>query len=454
MRPSLAAFLLFFAACASSPRELDPVWSGTAPEKRTGDWQSDDADPEQPLRRREGMPFIKLADRQMALVVYFAGTELAPGHQEDIERKIAHRLRTTYRTDVKAYRRDGSYIRFAPDLALELAEKGIDDVVIVEVAKDGGELYGHIRVLALFDERVVHEDELALEHKEGTTPPAARFADRVWLSIAKSFVDPGASPELDLQRVADRLASNGACREALKLYKRTLDNRSTTIAETQRREASRERAADCRHRIAVEEEIERDRTATFSVSLVVEDLAPRLEEAVRTAFARGRLERALRAETDKPAVLKVTPAGWLMSMRYQPSRYHPAVAERPREVSTERALYLDVFYPVLAAVSEIREEAADNAVSSEAEMLRELPMTLRLTKPGGDSAAIDFATLDDRVLLTDTIRVKLGTAPEIQAETEGKLLLREGVFVLGAPTDASGGTTSYGLVYRFFELEP
>src|SRR5262245_50323105 len=132
--PKLAAVLLFLAACSA----------GCSASTRDADHAGQD----------EAMPFIKLAQRDMALVVYFAGDAIRPGTQEEIERKAATQLKNTYRIPVLSYRREGAFVRFQPDLEMELVEKSVDDVVVVDIAAADHELHGHVQVLAMYDHRV------------------------------------------------------------------------------------------------------------------------------------------------------------------------------------------------------------------------------------------------------------------------------------------------------------
>src|SRR5688572_2653872 len=101
MRLSVAGFFIFLAACAGGRRrDLDPAAVGPNPADRVRGAEVSEVPPQD---SKTEMPFIKLARRDLALVVYFAAGELTPGAQEDIERRIAARLRTTYRTPVRSY---------------------------------------------------------------------------------------------------------------------------------------------------------------------------------------------------------------------------------------------------------------------------------------------------------------------------------------------------------------
>lgn len=402
------------------------------------------------------MPFIKLARREMALIVYFAGEEIRPGPQEDVERRIAQRLKNSYRTQVLTYRRSGSHVRFSPELLLELTEKNVDDAVIVEIDREAAQLHAHVLVLAMFDERVLVDRRFVVPEPESGGLPAAKIADLVWVSVAKNFTDPGATPSLDIQKTADRLADQNACKEALSLYSRVLKKqRPGSLAEARRYDDSLQKRGDCKHKLAIAEEIERDRVAVFSVSLEAVDLPPKIEAAVRAIFSKHRLDAELKKHTAKPVHLKVSPAAFSMSVRFDAGYLNRGIDDRPPYIDTARALYLDAYYPMMHALSQFREEVAETFEEpNESEQIRDLPLTLKLTKPGGDAAALDFATLDDRTLLTDVIRMRLSGSSEIPVETVAKRLLRDGVFVLGAPNDADGALTASGMVYKFFELTP
>jgi hypothetical protein len=141
----------------------------------------------------------------------------------------------------------------------------------------------------------------------------------------------------------------------------------------------------------------------------VQDLTPRLTEVVRAVFAKKTLEKRLARESNKPAVLRVTPAAFVLSVRFDAERLEKAIDGRPVQLENARALYLDAYYPIMHELAAFRERVVEEIESSrDAQVIADVPLTLKLTKPGGDTASIDFATLDDRVLLTDTIRMKLG----------------------------------------------
>jgi hypothetical protein len=423
MRGHYAALLLLSFACAAQPPPAAPA--------------SEDA------------PFIKLADRDLALVVYFAGEELRPGEQEDLERRIASRLKTSYRTPVHSYRRSGAFVRFVPELLVDLANKGVDDVVIVEIAAEQLDLHGHVQVISLFDGKVLVDKSIKASESRGM-PPIAKLADLVWLSVTRNFTDPGATPELDLAAVADRLYEDGACKQAVPLYAKGLSlRRGQSMSEVRLYNDRVDRNNKCRYTLQVAEEIERDKRAVFSLVLETQDLSPKVEDAVRTTLRNGVLEKKMRAESAKPVILRVTPAGFVLSARFDPKRHREIATESP-----EPAISLIPFYEMMFALSAFREEVADAASDADGEVLRELPLRLRLTKPGGDQATMDFATLDDRALTTGVIRVKLGTSNEIFVETASKKLVRDGIFVLGPASDDNGALTAYGVLYKFLEMTP
>lgn len=397
----------------------------------------------------EAAPFIKLADRELALVVYFAGEALRPGEQEDLERRIASRLKTSYRTAVLSYRRSGAFVRMKPELLVELAQKSVDDVVVVEVNAEGLDLHAHVQVIALYDGRVLVEKKVKATENRGA-PPVAKLADLASLSVSRNFTDPGATPEVDLAAVADRLVEDGECKAAVPLYNKGLAKRSgTSLADVRLYNDRVDRFAKCRYQLAVAEEIERDKFAVYALSLETSDLSPKVDAAVRSVFREGRLEKKLRGESSKPVIIKVSPAGFVLSARFDPTRHRSISTE-----TVEPAISLTPFYEMMFALSAFREEVADSASDSDGEILRELPLRLRLTKPGGDQATLDFATLDDRALTTGVIRVKLGASNEIFVETASKKLLREGIFVLGPASDNNGALTSYGVLYKFLEITP
>jgi hypothetical protein len=440
------------AACATAQsrelREESPAEPGRrAPET----WAQDTPE-------REGMPFVKLAKRELGVVVHFVGAAPSPALEETLEREIVRRLKTTYREPIFEYVREGAFDGFDSKLYLELAEKGVDDAVVVEAETDreSARLFGRVRIITLADERTVLDASLPLQ--KGQPRPkgdAAGFADRVWLAIAKNWTDPGAGPPLDRERVADRLARRGACDEAIKLYDemRTQKRKPLTVAEAQNLDQSHARLAKCKSELALRESMERDKRAVFGVTVSAKGLAPNIAAAFERAIQGRGIRAALEALTNKPVVLEASPEALVLNLRFHPERYAQTTRSKPKFVMNERAIFLEVYDSAMRALSSIKDAAADALPPYDAPFVRKLNTTLRLTKLPDDRLEIDFADLDGRLLLVDTLHVKVGARPETIVRTPAKSLLHDHIFLIGPPHEVTGELTDWGLVYQFFEIE-
>jgi hypothetical protein len=229
--------------------------------------------------------------------------------------------------------------------------------------------------------------------------------------------------------------------------------RPQTVLDARRYDESQSRREKCRQVIALREALEKDRLARFSVSLDVAGLSPRLKEAIERAFEKSTMAGVLEKLTNKPATIQVTPGAFVIAIRFHPDRYAKAVATLPAHVLDQRAVYFDFWFPAMKALTDLREAAADKLPPYDAPLLREFNTALRLTKVIDDHLELDFGDLEDRLLLADHVRVKVGAHPEATVHTPAPALVREHVFVLGPSQDVGGELTNYGLLYKFFELE-
>lgn len=431
-RHLLLLFAVVLAACRSAPPPTD--------------------DPRRPPDR----PFIKLAARDLGLIVQWEGAEAPEAYLEQVERRLAKRLRTVYRTKIVLYRLPGAVRTIPPDLYMTFVEAGVDDVVITRLQpfeREDGPIGATAVVVALADLSVRHEAKLEkLASKRKGRPDAKRLADLLVRKVSTVWTDPGAAPQLDPIAAADKLAARNACAHAVRLYDRYFDDDPQTITGLGNKLESERRWKRCKRRLRIEEAIRADRTAKFEVRFENEGVRPEILAGFERAIAKSELRKMLAKTTDKPVTIFVEPSRMTVAMRYHQDRYLRAVADRERYVFEQPVVYVDPYARVVDAILEYREDVEREVEPYERRAIRGMNATLRLEKLNGDYAAIDFSDLDDRLLFTNTLRLRVGSRPEIPVpSTEGSVSqsLR---WVLGPPRDATGALTAYGLVFDFFGL--
>jgi hypothetical protein len=451
------ALLPLLCACASAPPrenkkktalEDDRLAKREPPEHVVG---IDDKNP-------EGMPFIKLAKREMALILYWRKPSPSPAYREELERLLARQIKTTYRAPLYVYRAEGSFTMLEPRTYLDLIEHKVDDAIVVEpgLAENGSKALGaRVRVLSTTDEHAMVDLSLPEQQEgQGGTPPAPKFADRIWLALAKNWTDPGAHAGLDALKAADHLAERDACREAFSLYQKILPKlRPSSVFDAKRLDESSRKSEQCKASLALKEALEKDRVATFSISIRSNGVAPIFKEAFEGALKRSELPRLLEKLTSKPVVIDVAPGSLMLVMRYHPDRYLRATAHRDPLVKAHRAIYFEYWVEAMSALVSLRDAAADKLPSYDGPLLRQFNTTLRLAKLPDDHLDVDFGELDGRILFADQLRVKLGVRPEASVATIVPAILRDHIFVLGPSQEVTGELTNYGLIYKFLEIE-
>ena len=440
MRRHLAALALsgalgVCAACASQP-PVEPQAQG----------------PSEPER-----PFIKLAKREMALLLAWRGSPPSEGDQETLERLLVERLRSTYRVPIESHRENGAYTGLSPELFFGFVERGVDDVVVVEAEQLGpseARLRGTVLIVVLDDQRVTHRLRIDQTSGKAGEGPARRFADLAYLQISRSWTDPGAEPELDALRAADGLAEKGACDHAVRIYERVFaTQKPQTVVDIQRYADAERRYEGCQRKVSNRDAVQKDKGAVFRLSIEQAGVPDSVKKAFAEALPRSGLEQKLKGHTDKPAKLEILPGILTMTMRYHPDRYEAATKGQSPFFGGQPAVWIEPFLPPMQLLAELRERALERMPSNERLSMSRTQLTLRLEKVLGDYVELDFAELDGRALVLDEARVKVGGRAEVVVRSAVPKVAQNGAFVLGPLENAAGETTPFGLVYRFFELK-
>ncbi len=417
-------------------------------------WVGACATPPPPVAR-DAAPFIKLAARELGLLLAWQGPAPSPGEQEDLERLLVQRFRTTYKTTVSVVRQEGPFSGLPVDSLAYWVERGVDDVLVVqtEATEPRAPMRGRAWVISLADEKVLHEVTIGDIQARTGERTAPRYADMVWREVSRRWTDPGAAPALDPLAAADRLAERSACGPALRLYDALLPRLKPRLqADAVRLENAQLRADQCRRHLLLQQVLANDRTARFALKFEARGLSRRYREVLQDAWSRSSLARELVKYTDKPVLLHAGPDSLVLFVRYHPERYQAWVAGRPTSESAYPVLYLDPLTPYLEAVMDVLELACQRLEPYEQKALRNFKTTLRLLKPPEDWLELAFAELDGRIVMDSTLSLKLADQLPMVVESRLAYVSRTQVFGLGPLEAPSGQITDSGLVYRFFEL--
>jgi hypothetical protein len=352
---------------------------------------------------------------------------------------------------VNAYRRWGRHERLDSSLYATFAEAKVDDVVVVSARWAAGAGFSAtVQVILLSTEEVVGRWDA------GDIADAGRFAEVLWLEVRRSWTDPGAHPPFDPVRAADRLAETGACDAAVALYRRSLpDEAALTMHEVKRVEESRRRFDRCQREIRTRDASIAEEAAKFRFDVDAGAISQRVQDALRKALEKSRLEKMVAGMTNKPVSLALRPTECVLSIRYNPAWYQEAIATLPTHAAGGgRALHLEPWANLMHEILDLVGRTGEQLAPHEQDMLQKLRFALNLTRFGGDYVEIEFASRDENLLIADTLRVGVAERPEVLVPTIAPRALREQIFVLDAPQLITGQMTEAGLVYRFFELEP
>jgi hypothetical protein len=401
-------------------------------------------------------PFIKLSNRDIALFVFWRGTP-EPGYHQAFERELVKRLTNAYHTEPVTRRIEGSLAEPPPDVILELVERGIDDVVLVET-RMGAErrVEGRIQIRALATNEIVEKLEIpGIVGKRGEPPTPERVADFVTVKITHHWTDPAKAPELDPILVANRLADQGACKQAVDIFRKGYSGLegSAHLTELSRNTAAKERFERCEHKLEAARLVEADRRATFTVEIEAKGMADAYAGAVARAVAGVRLAEKMSPHTDKPVIVRVTPVALTLDVRYDAERYRRATVARPKYISEQPVVYLEPFLPMLEALIGLQGAIREALPPFDRKAFDEIPTVLRLRKLA-DHVEIDCARRGSEILVGDKVVVKAGAQNRVEVASTRPWVSRTLELVLGPPRSSDGSPTTYGLVFDFFELAP
>ena len=399
-------------------------------------------------------PFIKLAKREIALIVH-SDAALPAGEQDVLLNTLRDRLQVIYRTEVDAVRGAGTFSRLAPDQLASFALKGIDDAVVVDLRSARGDVVkGRVRVVPLARLRTTIDVTIPDIRSQPGPARARRIAETAARRLSFRWTDPGAEPTMDPLATAARLADNQACKSAIRIYARVLPGRGPgSLLNVDRHQAAQRRYDRCRAEVQLSKLMADDAAAQFSLKVDASPMAPRIEAAVNAALPNTGLTRLVAQWTDKPALIVVRPEILSLELRMHPDRYERALGNRPRYDRDMPVLYLDPFVGVIEALLDLREAAISKLPPYDGNNLRQLQTQVRFRRLPNDSVTIVFSDVEGRLLFADGLLVKMGRRPEVRVDSLSDDVSRSLRFLLGPPEDATGAVTDYGLVFRFFGLQ-
>lgn len=413
------------------------------------------APPPEPAPEADAAPFIKLANRRMAVALRFAPNVAPPGYQQAFGRAFARRLESTYRTRVTlrpippTASAAAMTTGVSDALVLWAVQQKVDDVVVVRVTEaPRGGLVPTAEITSVGDLRVRHRIRLGPTRAKtpaADRPAADRVADLLSLQVSRTWTDPGAAPRVRPIGVANRLAQTGRCRPAVAIYDRVMPKLGAGNSADIRAFAQAQRLHDdCKAKVKVTDMMRADKGAAFRIVLELDRLVPEARDAFRGAARRVPLDRTLGRFTDKPVRVTAHRDGLVLRMRYHPERL------RPKLEMDGPDLDLSALVPAMQALVDLRNEAAERMTLRRP--VEEMKTTLRLERMPYDYVEIDFAELDGRILLTDTLRVKVGQRPAAEVVAQSPRARGEHRFALGRWESRSGAPTPAALLARFLEL--
>jgi hypothetical protein len=398
-------------------------------------------------------PFIKLAKREMALVVYWRGAP-EPGYHQALERSLARRLTSAYHTEPLTRRVEGAYAALEPEYVLELVERGVDDVVLVETRRQQDRIIGRVVIRALASGAIVQKLSIPpIAGKGGSGPDPERVADFVALKITHHWTDPGSAPLLDPMAVANRLAAAKACDQALAIYRKVFATKGVVSINDMEREATAlARREACEREVAMREAIEADRRATFALELDAAGVSKNLAEGLKNAVESAKLGASLAKLTDKPVYLRFRPGELLLDVRYQVERYRGKNSSRPTVIDGNPVLHLHPYVPFMEEMIRVKHRLFEAVPAFEQKTVEETTLVLHLRKVFDEYVEIGFAG-EPALLISDELRVKSGRREPVIVTSVEPRVTNSRRFVLGPPAEADGSLTTYGLVWEFFELD-
>jgi hypothetical protein len=399
----------------------------------------------------EDRPFIKLAKREMALLVYWRG-DPEPGYHQALERSLALRLKSAYHTQPLTKRIEGAYAALDPAVVLELVQHGIDDVVLVEAKKQRDGVTGRVVIRVLATDEIVEKLSIPpIRGKNGGAPEAERVADFVALEITHHWTDPGSAPKLDELSVANRLAQAKACDQALAIYRRSHPG-VVPIHEMDRESSAQSLRDRCEEQVRIRDELEADRRATYAIEVDAQGMSKALADGISAAVIKAKLYDKLKAHSDKPIFVRLRPGELALDVRYQVERYRGANSSRPKSIDGNPVLHLQPYLPFMTALIDLKSAFAEIVPELDKRNVDETSTLLVLRKPLGSWVHVGFAG-DPDLLISDEMRVKLGNREPVTIASVEPRVSHTNRFMLGPPREPDGSLTTYGLLWEFFELD-
>ncbi len=399
--------------------------------------------------------YIKLAQRKLSVIFHFEAGVLNQGQQEVFSRRLARKLRQTYRVEPQVYRFSQRYRPPAPDLYYRMVADQVDDLLIVELTQpQPGQLRvgGSLKTLADLRER--HRIRLAPTATQGTAHPDSlrRWADLFLLATTKVWRDPGKYPRLDPRLALQTLYQQRACEQVVQINRLLLKNDGPeVITDLRNYELTQQKVAICENYVTRKRIIEKDRRARFGIHFKEIKLSKTISQALRSSSQQEKIFRRLAKLTNKPVTIHAQPGLLILEMRYHPRRYHQQTKKRPKYHRDYPLIYLDPFISAAQSLARIQRQALSKLPPPEREILREFGLRLRLTRLVDDFAEIDFEVRSEAVIYSPIVRVKMGKHAPTDVESATDSSQEYDSLILGPPRTASGKTTQYGLLTQFFE---
>lgn len=413
----------------------------------TGCATAPDAAPRAPLD--DQTPFLRRAQRELALLVHWRGPPPSPADQEVLARTLESRLADRYGVPVTVRTSKEPYRGIVPSTLTSLAKAGIDDAVVVEAVRMGpqGPFRGRVQVVALSTQNVLHDLEVkGPRGGRSVTDSLQRFADAAYIAVSRRWTAPGRAPAMDPLLTANNLYARRACAHAVPLYDLALEGRRPARADLiATYEQAESRRRQCQARLDLERRIAEDATASFSLRVTGTGMNPRTLAALN-AYA-DELAAPLAERTDKPAFLHASSEALTLSLRHHPGRTGQPRLERVRVAA---GIDLAPLRPVFTALLEIREAASEQLPMDLAVQLRNLPFRIRLEHLHGDALSFDLVGDTGTPILGPRLTV-FERSRQLFLQARSPEMLREELFVLGPLVDGRGRPTQDARAVRFIE---
>ncbi|MEL6187859.1 MAG: hypothetical protein AAFU79_24820 [Myxococcota bacterium] len=403
-------------------------------------------------------PFVKMAQRELAVLLHWRGEAPPPAHIEILGRSLERGLGDTYRVPVTVVPRTERFRGIPPILLVRLARQGIDDAVVVEPrrADPAAPLEARVEVVALATQEVLHE--ISVRAPPRATRSAAdemrRFGATVTGAVRRVWTTPGAAPEMDPLVAAHHLYEKGACHHAAPLFdlalsERSMPARADRIADHER---TRERRRACLEQLALESRVAEDRAASFRLDVRGDGVSAPIIAALRRHASD--LGTRMQRRTDKPVTVvaragepgTLEPGTLILTTRHNRQKPGQPVLDR---TTTPPRIDLEPLRPVFEAMMRLRENAAQDLGGDLGLLLSRFSFRVRLEHLLGSALVFEFVDVGGApVLGPRALVIRPRSQVILQARSPDDL--RKAIFQLGPWVDRSGRPTQDALVGDFF----